>query len=109
MAILMRFRSANRSWWQRLCHCVQGAYRRWRVRPARQLRVCENLPLGERRFLSIVEFEKQKFLVGGGGGALAMLARLSGPDRRPEREEEEFPTWEFVNGAMVRSDAKPRL
>jgi len=42
----------------------------------RRLRVCETLPLGERRFLAIIEFDRQEFLVGGSGNSLELLARL---------------------------------
>ena len=53
--------------------------RRWRAGPPRQLRLCENLALGEKRFLSVVEYGSRKFLVGGTGNSLAMLAVLSAP------------------------------
>ena len=46
------------------------------VRRSRRLRVCETLSLGERRFLAIVEFDRQEFLVGGSGNSLELLARL---------------------------------
>jgi flagellar biogenesis protein FliO len=45
-------------------------------RRSRRLRVCETLSLGERRFLAIVEFDQEEFLVGGGGNSLELLARL---------------------------------
>lgn len=48
----------------------------WRPRASRQLRLCETLPLGERRFLSIVQFEEQKFLIGSAGNSVALLTRL---------------------------------
>ena len=47
-----------------------------RTRPLRQLRLCETLPLGERRFLAVVQFEEQKFLIGGTGSSIALLAQL---------------------------------
>ena len=50
--------------------------RRWRTRPVRQLRLCETLALGERRFLAVVEFGPHKFLIGGTGNSVVMLARL---------------------------------
>jgi len=40
------------------------------------LRLCESLPLGDRRFLAVVEFEKQRFLVGGTASSLVLLSRL---------------------------------
>ena len=45
-------------------------------RRARRLRVCETLSLGERRFLAVIEFDHQEFLVGGSGNSLELLARL---------------------------------
>ncbi len=48
------------------------------VKPRRvpRLRVCETLSLGERRFLAVIEFDRQEFLVGGSGNSLELLARL---------------------------------
>ena len=45
-------------------------------RRVRRLRVCETLSLGDRRFLAVVEFNRQEFLVGGSGNSFALLARL---------------------------------
>lgn len=42
----------------------------------RRLHLCENLPLGERRFVAVVEFEQTRFLVGGTPSSLVLLARL---------------------------------
>lgn len=46
------------------------------ARRSRRLRVCETLSLGERRFVAIIEFDRQEFLVGGGGNSFSLLARL---------------------------------
>jgi Flagellar biosynthesis protein, FliO len=53
----------------------------WRGRPVRQLRVRETLALGERRFVAVVEFEGQRFLIGGTNHSLTLLAQIP-----PERE-----------------------
>jgi flagellar biogenesis protein FliO len=45
-------------------------------RPPRRLRLCESLPLGERRFVAVVEFEESRFLLGGTSASLVLLARL---------------------------------
>ena len=45
-------------------------------RRTRRLRVCETLSLGERRFLAVIEFDHQEFLVGGSGNSFSLLARL---------------------------------
>ncbi len=47
-----------------------------KARKARRLRVCETLSLGERRFVAVIEFDRQEFLVGGTGNSLELLARL---------------------------------
>src|ERR1700677_4978503 len=82
--------------WQRLT----ALGRSWRSHPSRQLRLRETLALGERRFLAVVEFEQQKFLIAGTGSSVAMLTTLpterSAKDHpRPEAAREEIPTWEF--------------
>jgi flagellar biogenesis protein FliO len=55
------------------------------------------LPLGERRFVAVVEFERSRFLVGGTTSSLVLLARLgSGPaqgggkEARQEEEQNQF-------------------
>ncbi len=45
-------------------------------RAPKGLRLCESLPLGERRFVAVVEFEKARFLVGGTPSSLVLLSRL---------------------------------
>lgn len=41
-----------------------------------RLRVSESLSLGEKRFVAVVEFETQQFLIGGGPASVSLLARL---------------------------------
>lgn len=56
--------------WSKLAHL-------WRAqRQRRSLVVKETAGLGERRFVAIVQFEKQRFLVGGGPGSVTLLSRL---------------------------------
>jgi len=45
-------------------------------REPRSLRLCESLPLGDRRFVAVVQYERARFLVGGTSASLVMLARL---------------------------------
>ena len=45
-------------------------------RPEKRLQLCESLPLGERRFVAVVEFERARFLVGGTATSLVLLSRL---------------------------------
>jgi flagellar biogenesis protein FliO len=55
-------------------------------RPPKRLRLCESLPLGERRFVAVIEFEQSRFLVGGTSSSLVLLADL-GRHRGSDSEE----------------------
>jgi flagellar biogenesis protein FliO len=57
-------------------------------RHPKTLRLCESLPLGERRFVAVVEFEKARFLMGGTASSLVLLARLPDSGGRAEDETE---------------------
>jgi hypothetical protein len=70
-----------------------------RTRAPHRLRLCENLQLGERRFLSVVECGQQRFLLGGTASALSLLAVLPAPE---SKHHEEPPAWKFVAGEMIR-------
>jgi flagellar biogenesis protein FliO len=100
--------ASETTFWHRAESALRTVFRSWRTRPSRQLRMCENLALGEKRFLSVVEFGQQKFLVGGTGNSLAMLAMLSSPEsgthRQPQPKADRVPLWEFVNGQMTRCE-----
>src|SRR5438132_10706609 len=61
-------------------------------RAPRRLRLCESLPLGERRFVAVVEFEAARFLVGGTASSMVLLSRLSGAGARAAEDEPE-PEW----------------
>jgi hypothetical protein len=41
-----------------------------------RLRLCESLSLGEKRFVAVIQYEGQQFLIGGGASSLSLLARL---------------------------------
>ncbi len=47
-------------------------------RRARRLRISETLSLGDRRFVAIIEFDGQEFLLAGCGNSLELLARVEG-------------------------------
>ena len=99
----------------RSLHWLATLGRFWgRSHAARQLFLRETLTLGERRFLAVVEFEQQKFLIAGTGSSVAMLTALGSPGtvarggpesspsefhgevpRRSPTEHQEIPTWEF--------------
>ncbi|HEX3819437.1 MAG TPA: flagellar biosynthetic protein FliO [Candidatus Sulfotelmatobacter sp.] len=66
-------------------------------RKPRGLRLCESLPLGERRFVAVVEYENSRFLLGGTPTSLVLLTRLkdrgisnlgaSGPNTEAQPED----------------------
>jgi hypothetical protein len=96
MASPRRMATVGRNHWTRILHWLTA---RWRSHPSRQLHLRETLTLGERRFIAVVEFERQKFLIAGTGSSVAMLTAL--PSQRSATENpgpggrEEVPTWAF--------------
>jgi flagellar biogenesis protein FliO len=64
------------AWVAALKNLWQWVRRIVKPRKVRRLRVCETLSLGDRRFLAVVEFNGQEFLVGGSGDSMELLARL---------------------------------
>lgn len=60
-------------WWEWIRGRLAGIAVR---RTPRRLRLCETLVLGEKRFVAVIEFEGQRFLVGGGAASVNLLARL---------------------------------
>jgi len=61
--------------WEQALRLWHGLLRISRRAP-RRLRLCESLPLGDRRFVAVVEFDQARFLVGGTSASLVLLARL---------------------------------
>jgi flagellar biogenesis protein FliO len=57
-----------RLWWRRIARLGHS-------RP-RHLRLAETLPLGDRRFVAVIEFDGARFLLGGTASSLVLLARL---------------------------------
>jgi hypothetical protein len=66
------WRLRARSWWSWIARVS-------RSRP-RRLRLAETLPLGDRRFVAVVEFDGSRFLLGGTASSLVLLARLTDKD-----------------------------
>jgi flagellar biogenesis protein FliO len=75
------FRLGLLAFWERVLRLHRRAPRR--------LRLCESLPLGERRFVAVVEFEESRFLVGGTPSSLVLLSRLA--DARDGGGERVYP------------------
>jgi flagellar biogenesis protein FliO len=67
--------------WARLCLLWQRTGARSKVP---RLRLCESLSLGEKRFVAVVEFDTERFLIGGGPAAINLLARLGETADFPE-------------------------
>lgn len=81
--------------------------RSWRSHPSRQLYLREALSLGERRFIAVVEFERQKFLIAGTGSSVAMLTALPNAgsakeDPEPEAGHEEVPIRALASAGPAR-------
>ena len=60
-------------WWEWISGAIAAVRGR---RATRRLRLCETLALGDKRFVAVIEFENQQFLVGGGTASVNLLARL---------------------------------
>ena len=78
--------SAGIFWGQVLA--LWGKLQRFSRRAPRRLRLCESLPLGERRFVAVVEFDRTRFLLGGTPSSLVLLSRLSDGDVLSDGKEE---------------------
>jgi flagellar biogenesis protein FliO len=97
------FFGSSREFFQRIRHWLSTGRRPWGARRQRQLRLCENLALGERRFLSVVECGQQKFLLGGSANSLVVLAELaSHATAAPTKDVEDVPTYKVVGGALTK-------
>jgi len=83
------WRSASGPWRGRLAFWYERLLRLGRRSP-RRLRLCETLPLGDRRFVAVVEFEGARFLLGGTATTLVLLSRLEHGASR-EQPEVDFP------------------
>lgn len=57
------------------------------VRKERRLRMVEMVSLGDKRFAAILQVDGEQFLVGGGAGSIALLARLESPPAAPNFAE----------------------
>jgi flagellar biogenesis protein FliO len=56
---------------------MSWALKKIKVQPARKtLRLCENLALGEKRFVAVIQVESERFLIGGAPGSVSLLTRL---------------------------------
>lgn len=66
-------------------------------RRERTLRLCETLPLGEKRLLAVVQFEGRRFLIGATNQSISLLDRLdSAAGQRTKSEPDREST--FLSG-----------
>jgi len=88
--------------WKTVTKSLREKTSRWRKHMPQQLRLGETLSLGERRFVAVVEFERQKFLIGGNGNGVSLLADLQTLSAGTSVEEE-IATWAVkTGGGLVR-------
>ena len=50
----------------------------------KRLRICESVPLGEKRLLAIVQVDGKRFMIGAASGSVSMLAELPGVPGFPD-------------------------
>lgn len=73
---------------------VRNVASRVKVRRAeRLLRVCETLPLGDRRFLLLVQCDQRRYLIGASAHAITLIDRL---DESADSALDEIPSAEKV-------------
>lgn len=73
------------SWLRRILVALSNVFGGIRFRRReRSLRICESLPLGDKRFLAVVQFENRRFLIGATNQSISLLDRLDSlaPQRR---------------------------
>ncbi len=66
-------------------------------RRERSLRVCETLPLGDKRFLAVVQFEERRFLIGATNQSISLLDRLDPASTQRQKREPSLET-SFLSG-----------
>jgi len=70
--------------------------------------LCESLPLGERRFVAVVEFDRERFLLGGTASSLVLLSRLEKAGSRSENGAEETETEDTAWNSATASQPEKR-
>lgn len=94
-----RFRDRTIALWRRVLRLRRSASKR--------LRLCESLPLGEHRFVAVVEFDTARFLVGGTASSLVLLSRLGDaqePGEEPEEEtQQDSVPWKALTTSVLKT------
>jgi flagellar biogenesis protein FliO len=61
----------------RIWRPFQWMLQRVTVKQARKnLKVCENISLGEKRFVAVIQVDEERFLIGGSSSSVSLLTRL---------------------------------
>lgn len=61
----------------RIWNAFQWMLQRVTVKQARKnLKVCENVSLGEKRFVAVIQVDEERFLIGGSSSSVSLLTRL---------------------------------
>jgi hypothetical protein len=78
---------SGRGWPQRLLESVSALLRSVKVRRReRSLRVCETLPLGDKRFVAVIQCEGRRLLIGATSQSISVLDRLDSNLTTQKRE-----------------------
>jgi flagellar biogenesis protein FliO len=86
------------AWRARFFAILRYVFRSVRItRREKTLRVCEALPLGDKRFVALIQCEDRRFLIAGTQQSISLLDRLDSPTKqRPNRGGS--PEHSFSNG-----------
>jgi flagellar biosynthesis protein FliO len=77
-------------------------------RPApKRLRLGESLPLGEHRFVAVVEFDTARFLVGGTSSSLVLLSRLDAEEPAEGNQQDSVP-WKALTTPLLTTSVRIR-
>jgi flagellar biogenesis protein FliO len=67
----------GRTWLLQIWNALKWILQHAKVQQAhKNLRVCETVSLGEKRFVAVVQVDDERFLIGGSSGAVSLLTRL---------------------------------
>jgi flagellar biogenesis protein FliO len=86
--------SLRQTWlafWSRAWRALQQAAKS-QAATKKRLRICENVSLGDKRFVALLQVDDQRFLIGGAANSIAMLAQLSEPFSAALNSESQGPT-----------------
>lgn len=71
--------AASSKRWRRAIALWDWLQQRAKQQARKQLRICETVSLGDKRFLALVQVEGERFLIGGSAHTVSLLAQLGSP------------------------------